>query len=610
MDLETNVSDEVCSVSEDNPINSITDDLYVLKSSLVKDKKLTSDAMPYFNQIENITQDFPELNKNLYEWKFLENEILYFLRGHAFDQGIRVATRILTVVNKAPNLYFTKKFLFFITEKLYTAMGGTRVYKQDTIEFIGTEDTSEAQPHSQIFFNHTDRSTREFTVNQTARLIMLFIKRLIEINRNAVNILCDIMFFELANVCVCVETAQMLNAVFVGISYFEGEPAQRCGQAWQADGLYEIQRTHFEPEIVFRDKEVFSPITPVENLRGGIFKQIYDQCTNLFNFADLSFKDSADILLFKRVVYMSDELEVLLLEAKDPKVVSFYRRSLEAGAVCDGAYLNSMIKAVDNPKTSRDACIVLSYLMNFIVNFKPFTESRVRRILECLEHACGSECTHSAHLGRRMARRMVKTPAKPTDQCSFDGNLYGDAILMDTCDPDILALSGEDEKPHKGILDDFSEFDNGFEAEADVSVESTSSVLCDQYRILKLLKHIYPQVNRRFIFKPSLIILLRSALEHVAPMRAFILEIFDDFVSFLKLDRSNMARVFLPVDKKPRSGMVQLKLDDDAGNAHDVVEYELAETPYTIRNDTVGKGHSEPQFRVNRGVIESDDEAD
>lgn len=586
MGMDDSEQRDISSVAEDNLLCTIVDDLYILKHYLLKDGKLAPDALQHLNSIGNIILDFPELNKNLYEWNFLENEVLYFLRSSGFNQAIEIATRVLTIVNKAPNLYFTKKFLFFITEKLYSAMGGRKASMRGITVLEDGENP------------HKDEPSHQLRINDTIRLIMLFAKRLIEINREVVIIMNDLMFFELANACACIETAQMLNAVFVGVSFFENITIDEPAADWKADGIYEIRRTYFDPEVIFRDKSIFDPIVPVENLKGGVLKQIYDQCTNLFDFADLSFKDTVDILLYKRTVYMSGELEVFLLEAKDPKAIKFYRRSLEAGGVCAGTYLNSMIKAVDDQKTCMDACVILYYIRDFIVNFKSFTEARLRSIVENLEYRCGSECEKVVNCEQKVVTKMTKGAQNKTEALSIDGNFYSDVIFAETGQVGPSPVQETDEKPLKSVLEDFSEFDNGEEFEAK-GLECVTTTYCDQYRILKLIQHIYPHVNRRFLFKPSYLILFRSSFEHVPEMRSFILEFLGDFIVFLKLDRLNIARVFVPVNQK-RLKMIEIKLEEGD-------ECIVEQTPYTMIETDV-KSTNAPQVKVTRGVIESDEE--
>lgn len=620
---------DLASVSEDNPIHGIIEDLYILKHSLIKDGKLTSQSASYLSQTENIISEFPELCKNLYEWGFLEYEILYFLRTAHFKMALRIVTKIVNITNKAPSLYFTKKFLFFMTEKLYFAIGGSKTYKKgNTIanqsSMMGfnernKENQSIEAEDIMIFEEASSKNKFEsdtlqklfelgaedasFTVGEVARSIMVFIRKLIEINRTAVTVLNEILFFELANVCICVETAQMLNSVFVNVSYSEVQQIEGSQSPWQQDGLYEIRRKYFEPEVFFRAKDVLYPTKPVENFKSGVYKQIYDQCTNLKDFADLSFKDAADIMLFKRIVYMSDELDLLILEGKDPKVIHFYRRCLEAGAAPEKSYLNSIIKAIDNMHTSRDACIILYYFRDYILSSKPFTENRTRKIIQSLEYLCGVECAQSRTVANSSALNSANNCGFPTKQSmieehshSFDSNLYTNDIFGDSCNNGLFHTPrNEDvakEKP-KSILDDFSEFENDFGEITSNSneVSNASGDRCERYRILKLLQHIYPITNRQFFYKPSYLILFKSAFDHVPSLQGFIIELFTDFIGFLKLNKTNMARLFLPVfrsETKPR--MREIKLEEQP-------DERLVEA-----NDNIG---GVPLFRVKSGVIES-----
>ena len=169
------------------------------------------------------------------------------------------------------------------------------------------------------------------------------------------------LFFGLANNCIYVETTQMLNTIFPGLNFFENYI--KCDKSklfWQKDGIYEMKRQYFGSEVFFREKEIFSPLNPIENFKGGIYRSIYDQITNIKDFADISIKDMIYTIIFKRMDYMSmsTELDLLKLEDKDPKIVRFYR-SLEAGA--------SIFKMLDRDETARDACIILFHYKDYII---------------------------------------------------------------------------------------------------------------------------------------------------------------------------------------------------------------------------------------------------
>lgn len=627
--------EELGSVSEEDPAHDIIENLYILKASLVKDRKIAPHARAYLGQMEKMVLDFPELNRNLHEWGFFENELLYFLRGRNFQQALEMMTRALMVVGKAPNVYSTKKFLFFITEKLYFALGGEKIYKRPgavespNLEILPTTASQDADTENSSLRRLLEGAgvSRGAAVSHIARVIMVFTRRLIEVNRSVVAVLNDMLFFELANSCLCVETAQMFNSIFVGVSFVDDERvfSEAQDKPWLQDGLYEIRRPYFDPEIVFRDRDIFNPIKPVENLRGGVFSMIYDQCTNLKNFADLSFKDIADMMLFKRAVYMSDELEVLLLEGKDAKAVKFYRRSLEAGASPSPTFVNSMVRALDSPNTSLDACIVLYYIRDFIVNFKPFTETRIRNIIQNLEYMCTHEC--STPLKGRVGPPSVKAKKEPNPNPprsaslfhSFDSNMLGTKFFHDGGEDDLGPMVEDDlvteQKAPRNVLGDFSEFGKEFmdlaTAEDPEGAVYLSNDRCEQFRILKVVQHVYPHVNCRFFFKPTYIILFRSAFVHVEPLHDFLTELFTDFISFLKLDRTNMAKVFLSVfreERKPRMREIKLEITNEPSlHSQFPPPSEMSfpsEFPLPGLDENLG---NVPQLRVNRGVIDSEE---
>lgn len=590
---------ELGSISEDNPLNNIIDDLYVLKSSLLNNNHITQQSSSFLSQINNLISDYPELCKNLYEWNFLENEALHFLRAKNYKTILQIITKIIQNTEKAPAFYFSKKFLFFMTEKLYFSMGGTKKYEKggkfdvniNNILLLDEDSLPNMYESSNIDIN--------------VRLIMTFIKKLIEINRNIIVILNEIMFFELANVCLCIETAQMFNSVFVNIFFSDQSENENIKKPWIQDGLYEINRQYFGSEVFFREKDIFKFIQAVEILKSGIFKNIYDQCTNLKDFADLSFKDVIDIMLFKKIVYMSDELDLLILEGKDPKIIKFYRRALEIGAIPEKSYLNLILKMVDLESTSKDACIILYYYMDYILEPKQFSEKRVRNIIQTLEYRCGNECNIKKEINTPKVRTETKNiPNNDNIATSFDSNCCTNNIFGETCNNGLFATPEIAIKKQKTVLDNFSEFENDFNISNDeININNNG---CDQYRILKLIQHIYPITNRLYFFKPSYIILFRCVYNHVISMQNFINDFFVDFINYLKSDRSNMAKLFLPVFKtEKKTKMREIRISEEYENADDILgNISNIENPTNI-NNFVDIKSDVPKFKVNKGIIES-----
>ncbi|KAM0681515.1 hypothetical protein GINT2_000027 [Glugoides intestinalis] len=582
MSFINNQKIELGNSSEEDPTKIIIDDIYILKSSLIENGKPAREAGSYLSQIDNIASQYPELCKNLYEWKILENEILYFLKSSMFDVALTLATRIISVTEKAPKLYFTKKFIFAVTERLYFAIGGKNIYKKNNyeIEKSDTYQYKEQNIFEEIAFeNYTEDVGK---INQTARKILLFFKKLVEINRSAVDIMNEVLLFELANACICVESSQLFNAVFKNITSPLQSQIDTVQRHWEQDGVYEIRRPHFDPEIIFRTKNILCLKKTVEKLKSGVFKKVYEQCTSLRDFADLSLNDTIDVLLYKKIRYMSDEFELQILEGRNPKIMKLYRRSLENGAEPSKSYLGSIIKCLDTPKTTRDASIILYYFREHLIEQKPFTENRIRFIMRNLEYMCDHECTlhvqvhrendaSQRHHTKEMSsqEKLLVKSSQLNRNNSFDSAMHSNDIFGESCNNGLFFtpkdLSEERITKNRFILEDLSEFGSDIVNKNEQLEEDMKNLeSCEKYRILKLLQHLYALTNRQFFYKPSYLILFKSVLEHVPMEKEFVEEYFNDFVSFVRLNKQNIAKVFLPVIKPVRKPkMREIKLENE-----------------------------------------------
>lgn len=666
---------------ENNEAQSrMVDDLYILKSSLVLGKKLTKEAPDHLKQILAILEECPELSASLLKWKFLENEVLYCLRSRLFNISLKIIIIIISHCKLAPELYFSKKFLFFITERLYFSLtdgmegecfpeasipgddpvsnrpgavstkdvphninNGVRsnnLQLENGIKStrIGPDSTEwDVKDVSEIFrFDHTGAAANpmvagicsSYTPSFSCREIMIFVKMLIEIHKQVVSILFDIGFFDLSNVIITTETARMFNAVFEGITYTSKLCDKAGKRAWQQDGLYEIQRKLFDPEIFFRSKDIFVPKKHVQRFKGGVFHEIYKQCTSIRDFADLGVRDFIDAMLYKRIVYMSDDLDILLLEGKDPKVLRFYRRSLEEGGVPDKSYLNGLIKALDDKKLSREACVSLYYFIDLMTDLRLFTEDRVRRVFEGLEYVCEHECMGESDDKGCLQSKDASDDAAMRAQAStsFDSDLHSGEIFGDGTNGSLFEtpcdINWAGRQPN-GIGDGHGGLSGASQSSLCMSTNGNLN-RCERLRIVKLLKFLYSSVEKKVFYKPTHMILLRSVYAHCSDERSFIDTYFRDFVDYLNSGPKKVAECLLPVrslNKPPK--MIKLVLSDDLdmhsnggafGNAGASVhlngkeDYELGASERIESHDTsmTEMVHDKSTVRIVGGRIESD----
>lgn len=593
----------------DETENELVDELYILKSSLVCGQKLTREAPHHLKQILAILEEHPELCTSILKWKFLENEALYCLRSRLFNTSLKVIIVVVSHCKVVPEQYFSKSFLFFITEKLYFSLRGMgdRGYpdaqgKDPDVEIDDPCISDDCSPNlvgdgsgcsetcarslpvrsnecrvensleslgnrkENLDTSHLDCATanaRHFSVPSSCREIMVFVRMLITMHRHVANTLFEIGFFDLSNVVITTETAQMFNAVFEGITYSSRTCDKPGKRPWEQDGLYEVQRKLFDPEVVFRSKDIFTPKRLIQKLRSGVFYEIYKQCTSIRDLADLGVEDIIDALLYKRMAYMSDSLDVILLEIKNPKVLRFYRRSLEKGSVPNKSYLNGLVKALDDRKLTREASITLYYFMDLISDFRLFTEERIRKIVMNLEYVCEYECAFG-ETEVAQARTVVGNDVngEVLTLTSFDSTLQSNEIFGDgtsgslieaPCD---ISWRGKHPKSMGGRYNDHN------------AVSSTSHVLlnidrCERLRTMKLLKFLYNSVEKKMFYKPTYMILVRSVYAHCISERSFMDTYFRDFIGYLNLGPRKIAECLLPqknLNKPPK--MVDITLSD------------------------------------------------
>lgn len=591
----------------------IIDDLYVLKSSLVQNKKLVKKSSSYLKTIKELTINYPNVCNNLYEWKFLEKEILFCLRTEAlFLNSIQIIKTVIMHCSRIPNLYLTKKFNFFLSEKIYFYLGGEKEYRPK--KGFDNSFGDSCLPESEIFKN-TDATIetksislrcKQFTICQEVREIIDLFQLMIKNHPSVCHILYELGVFDICNSLLIIESARMFNCIFQGIYYFNQDFPKNPDHPWQKDGLFEIHRKFFDPEIIFRNKDSFIPKTLMIEYRAGLYENVYKQCTNIKAFADLSILDFINVMLFKPIIFMNDDLDLLLLEIKDPKIIRFYRRSLEIGAVPEKNYLSIFIKNLDKKEFFREISILLFYYIDIIEDGRLFTESRIRRIFESLEYLCESYCNiqlekpknstdvsflkntdmFSGYFSEKDLASSLKrqTLDGPLIKSSFDSlkcsnEIFGDGENLDNLQiPRDTSFSRKNSKYFTFLKDDESEInllENSDNSESIirqnlVSIDAGANS-CDQLRVIRLIKHLYSFVEKQYFYKPSHLILLRYAQAHCKDEEPFFNQFFTDFIAFINTKPSYAADCLFPCkisSKKPK--LVHLKLDDSTENAIEI----------------------------------------
>lgn len=582
------LSEEDC--SEDNEQYSLIDDLFILKESILEntsnEKRPSRNAKSYLTQISNILRQFPNHAHNLYKWGFLTNELLYALRTNLFKISLDIMVQILREVRQIPDFYLTKKFLFFICEKLYHSMGNNTYDLYDDINNNKSSDQSASSD------------------------IIIFVTEIISIDRMATCILYDLGFFILINSIVTHESCILYNTVFKDIFYYQALNSIKNRKS-EPEAMYEIKRNIFDPEVIFREKDIIELKKPILKYKRGIFEKIYNECTNLRHFMELSIKDSLDLVLYKRIPFINDDLDMLIRD-KNEKAIKIYRRGLEEGGVPDGSYNTILLQSLDDKKLRLDAALILYYFMDILKDYKGFTEGRIRDIFECLEYHCEHECVRN---------NLVIEYVNNSDK--IDNPRVSSVYDLDTLDNDISF----------GSMKDMS-----FDTPCDIKRPKLSHQTpteeihpvdinrCNRIRILKLLKELYGKVNREYYYKPSYLILMRSQLGHCPEEQPFIDQFFRDFIYHITRHKNSLARVMFPSNHRVRSQndgkkLIELKpdmnssdmmdtnvIDYDRIDSNDIIDYDIIDSNDVSLADQIKKMKNKTNEQENHVNKKGDDQ--
>jgi len=638
---------EFDNVSENFVEDELIDNLYVLKSSLVHNKKLTKDSHSHISQIVAILEDHPELCQALYKWGFLLNEGLYCLRSEfLFLKALKIITMAVSSCKKVPDFYFSKKFLFFISEKLYFSLGGARHHSpQNKIDVSNYDEYFKTDED----VNETDENimakepvlgylrNKPHVISTETREIIDFCRVLIEVDSSSIIVLHELRFFDICNTVIIIESAKLFNSVFRDL-YHKAEITQEAPERpWEQDGLYEIHRKLFDPEIIFRTKNILYPKKPLYKYKNGVYNNIYKECTNWRVFAELSVKEFLDFLLFKRVIFMNDDIDTALREEINIKILRFYRRSLEEGESSDSRYLPFLIKNIEEKEASREICVILYYFTDFITDFRKFTELRIRAIFENLEYLCEIECKKQdntqtdRHQSQGLAGladfdtrsevpvtevNSVKSSNTNSGDASFSSSLCSNDIFGDGPVKTQFQAPCDVKQPSKAValktetssICSFADI-----READVGAQSIgnfSENFCERLRILRLIKFLYNSMNKELFYKPSYVILLRSIYSHCSSEKDFIDVYFSDFLLYLNSDDLKIAEcLFLTKFSTKQPKMVEFHLSDDLMNIENSGDKENFENILMPQNSS-GESELNLTRRGSKKVKESDELSD
>ncbi|KAI5151304.1 hypothetical protein ENBRE01_2045 [Enteropsectra breve] len=525
----------------------VVDELFRLKKSLIHEELPAKNAETFLKSIVELLEERPARALVLYQWNILDEEIIYLLRSRFFKTALALATTIIESVKKVPESYVTKRFAFYITEKLYKSM----------------EDSP--------------------------RIILNFAKAVFKTDRSAVAVFYDVGFFVLANGVISYETCELYNTVFDSLFFppanisLENRNKERLidsNTLLPAEGsiepMFEINRKRFDPEVLFRTKAILELKNPKKTYKAGVYDKIYNDCTNIRLLADLSCKDLFNMLLYKRMTFMNEDLDLLILE-NNPTAIDFYRKTLENGGPSDSRYVNVLVEGLEKKESHISAAVCLYYLMDGITNFGKFKQETIARIFQVLENSCEAECA------KNMQSKNENSLCKEVEDSTMD-------ILR------------------------------GISMGCDDEINS-----CTRERVIALLAHLYKNVFHEYFFKPSFLILLRANHSHCESQMAFIKQHYVDFYGYLKASTSNVARVLFPVARQAKAKKeavpaehenemheIEMHGIDEPLDSCELENNELMARIRKMTKNTRETKHEENapkgQVRLKRNVIESDSE--
>lgn len=341
--------------------------LFALKESLIKEKTSSSNCLSSLKKINVMLNEEPSCVKLLNDWGFMKNQFLYLLNNLELRRLVLiVGTKLLKHSESTlPSVLITKKAGFLFSEILYESL----------------DDPNE---------------------------IIMFCKEAIIKAQMLVIILYDCGFFILLNSVVSKEAAELYSAIFMHKRYTKNE--QVIGKDTE-DIMYEIKRKYFDSEIVFGNGDIFLlkefPLdyTATYQICKNIFDNLYN--TSFFDLLDLDLNLNLHLMNYCDWDYLylcgSLDLKMLIIN-NEYLAIRIYRKMLDCLKENMIIYLNkiednNLIKHIIKILESKDKkivmeCVLILYNYNkfFELNWKLFTENRIRNIFELLEFICNDSC--------------------------------------------------------------------------------------------------------------------------------------------------------------------------------------------------------------------------
>lgn len=344
-------------------MNNETDlDVYLLSlidSLIIDNQEVTKDFSDIFEAINNILAENSSLFYVVNNSKFLEKGFLLCLRcEESFNEALDFFTfNIDNII--FPDLFYTKKFIFFITEKLY----------------------------EKIYDNYNP--------------ILDFIQKFILKHESIISLLYECGFFSLLNSIIDTKTCKIYNTIFANrICTFNSD---KKDTKMNKDCFYELHRKQFDSEIIFNENNIinfktFNPFVQGFTIHNKIYEGL--EHSSLYNLIEYDINEMDWVINFKKNDY-KDILNVEdVLQGCYDKKITFIRMARmylsDTKEMKDRNFLKKLCKFLDDKDylLRYEVLLILSQ-QEIVVNLN---EKKIRAIFGMLEYNI-TECTKCSENG-------------------------------------------------------------------------------------------------------------------------------------------------------------------------------------------------------------------
>lgn len=324
-------------------------------NSLEDNGSIIKDYEENLETISDILKDNPDLIKIINRSKFLKYHTILLLKKQPLNMLNFLNLHFTSLI--LPEIYFSKKFIFFLTDNLYENL------------------FADYLPNIRFAYNLI--SKHEFLIN-------LFYE-------------CG--YFKLLNSIIDIDVCKLYNLIFKNRIFDVQKEVNIAKQNY--DVFYEIQRRNFENEIVFKENNLFFFKTTIFYKKGSrIHEKIYDdlEITSLYNLIEYDVLEMISVINYKKnnFYFIMDNKEIIqgCLD-KNVECLRFVRMYYtEFDILSNNNFYKKIVKFLNENELNLGYEILLLLVANpNIENLqKIITEKLLKKIFEILEYSI-TECT-------------------------------------------------------------------------------------------------------------------------------------------------------------------------------------------------------------------------